>query len=95
MSDWQADKAVAQAILSDRRLRRRALAISLMVALVLLALGLWVIDAWLEDVLWRFLLWWSGCALVSLWVLLFALFDALKSIQEARDEVSSQDRGNH
>jgi len=82
--DWQADKAVAQAILLDRRLRRKALAISLLLAVSLLALGLWVIDGWLEAALWRFLIWWGGCGLVTLWVLLFALYDALMAIRESR-----------
>lgn len=82
--DWEADKAVARAILGDRRMRRRALALSLIIALALLSIGLWVIDGWLAEAAWRFLLWWGACGLVALWVLLFALFDALLSIQEAR-----------
>ena len=82
--DWEADKAVAQAILSDRGLRRKALAVSLMLAIGMLAIGLWVIDGWLEQAAWRFLLWWGACGLVTLWVLLFALYDALMSIQETK-----------
>ena len=84
--DWEADKAVALAILSDRGQRRKALAVSLMIALGFIVLGLWVIDGWLEDAAWRFLLWWGACGLVTLWVLLFALYDALKSLQEAKDD---------
>ena len=84
--DWQADKAVAQAILSSRGLRRKALAVSLVIALGLIVLGLWVIDDWLEEAAWRFLLWWGACGLVTLWVLLFAFYDALKSIQESKTD---------
>lgn len=84
--DWEADKAVAKAILGDRGLRRKALAVSLVIALAMLSLGLWVIDAWLAEAAWRFLLWWGACGLVTLWVLLFALYDALISVQEERDK---------
>jgi len=82
--DWQADKAMAHAILSNRSLRRKALAISLIIALALLSIGLWVIDDWLAGAAWRFLLWWGVCGLVTVWVLLFALYDALKSMQEVK-----------
>lgn len=82
--DWEADKAVARAILGDRKLRRKALAISLIIALGLLVIGLWVIDDWLAEGMIRFILWWGACALVALWVMLFALFDALLSIQELK-----------
>jgi len=82
--DWQADKAVARAILMDRGLRRRVLAVSLVLAVALLAIGLWVIDGWLEQAWWLFALWWGGCGLVTLWVLLFALYDALMAIRESR-----------
>ena len=85
-SDWDADKAVAQAILSNRGLRRKALAVSLIIALGFIVLGLWVIDGWLADAAWRFLLWWGACGLVTLWVLMFALYDALKSVQEAKND---------
>ena len=84
--DWQADKAVAQAILSSRGLRRKALAVSLVIALGFIVLGLWVIDDWLEKAAWRFLLWWGACGVATLWVLLFAFYDALKSIQEAKTD---------
>ena len=82
--DWEADKAVARAILGNRALRRRALAIGLIITLSLLVLGLWVIDGWLGQSMLLFVLWWGICALVTLWVLLFALLDALISIQEVK-----------
>ena len=82
--DWQADKAVAKAILSDRGMRRKALAVSLILDLALLSTGLWVIDGWLAEGPVRFLLWWGACGLVTIWVLLFALYDALMSIQEVK-----------
>ncbi len=84
--DWQADKAVAKAILMDRGLRRKALAVSLIIAFGFIVLGLWVIDEWLGDAMWRFILWWGVCGLVTIWVLLFALYDALMSIQEEKQK---------
>lgn len=82
--DWEADKAVARVILSDRGMRRKALAVSLIIALGFIVLGLWVIDDWLADAVWRFLLWWGACGLVTLWLLMFALYDALISMQEVK-----------
>ena len=58
----------------------------LVFVLVLLALGLWVIDDWLAGSLWWFLLWWSGCALITCVLMLFALYDALASVREEREK---------
>ena len=65
-------------------MRRKALAISLIIDLALLAIGLWVIDDWLGEGVIRFLLWWGACGLVTIWLLLFALYDALMTIQEVK-----------
>lgn len=82
--NWQADKELARALLSDRGTRRRLLGFGLALALVMMVLGLWVLDGWLEESLWRFGLWWGACGLISLWLVLFALYDALVSIRESR-----------
>lgn len=84
--DWQADKAVARAMLSDRGMRRKALAFILIIDLILLSTGLWVIDGWLGEGMVRFLLWWGAIGLVTIWLLLFALYDALISIQEVKNK---------
>lgn len=81
---WQADKELARAILADRGMRRRMLAAGLVIALAMVVLGLWVIPGWLEQEWWRFALWWGGCGLVTVWLLLFALYDALVSLREGR-----------
>lgn len=81
---WQNDKQVARAILADRQTRRRWLAGFLMLALGQFVLGLWVVDDWLAGGAWRFLLWWSACGVVTLWLMLFALYDALMVIREEK-----------
>lgn len=84
--DWQADKAVAKAILSDPGLRRKVMRISLIIDLSLFAIGLWLIDGWLEQAALRFLLWWAACGLVTVWLILFAAYDALMVIQETKNQ---------
>jgi len=76
--------AIARAILHDRAARRRMLAQSLIVALAFMVLGLWVVDGWLKETVIRFLLWWTGCALATLWVLAFAVYDVLAVVREER-----------
>lgn len=84
-SDWQSSKGVAKSILHDRTLRRKAMARSLVLLLAVFAIGLWVIDKWLATNLWRFVLWWGGCAFLAAFVVLFALYDAMRVIREERD----------
>lgn len=79
---WRQDKRVAEAILHVRQLRRRFLGLSLALALIMFVLGLWGVDAWLAAESWRFLLWWGACGLVSLWVIIFALYDTLMTLRE-------------
>ena len=81
---WTDSKLMARAILHDRAARRKVIGRMLMVVLVVMALGVWGIDEWLGESLWRFLLWWAGCALLTVVVMLFALYDALAVIREER-----------
>jgi hypothetical protein len=83
-SDWQDSARLAKAILHDRKLRRRWLARFLMLPLAMMAAGLWLIDGWLAESPWRFLLWWAGCAVATTVVMIFALYDALAVIREER-----------
>jgi hypothetical protein len=85
-SDWDHSKSIARGILRDRAARRKLLGRMLMFALALMAAGLWLIDDQLARNPWWFLLWWGGCALVTLMVLLFALYDALAVIREERNK---------
>jgi peptidoglycan biosynthesis protein MviN/MurJ (putative lipid II flippase) len=86
-SDWQSSKGVAKSILHDRTLRRKAMARSLALLLAVFAIGLWAIDEWLAADLWRFILWWGGCAFLAVFVVVFALYDAMRVIREERDRL--------
>jgi hypothetical protein len=43
-----------------------------------------VLDAWLASGPLVFLLWWGACALLTLFTLLFAVYDALATLKEER-----------
>lgn len=82
---WTNSTGLARAILHDRAERRKWLAYMVLVPLGMLAIGLWVIDAWIWQNLWRVLFWWGGCAIATCIVILFALYDALAVIREERE----------
>jgi hypothetical protein len=73
-------------LLRDQRARRKTMAISLGIALVLLVAGLTVLRPWLDphEHPWRFILFWLVCAWETLLVLLLALFDMLLIRAQAR-----------
>jgi hypothetical protein len=66
-------------LLRDQRSRRKTMAISLVIAVVLLVAGLTVLRPWLDphEHPWRFIFYWLVCAWETLLVLLLALFDLL------------------
>lgn len=84
---WKNDKLVARAILRDRTARRKLIARMLLLALVLMAAGLWLIDDWLAKNPRWFLLWWGACAVITSLMMLFALYDALAVIREEREKL--------
>jgi hypothetical protein len=81
---WGSSTDLARAILHDRAERRKWLGRLVLLPLGMMALGLWVIDAWLWASPWRAIIWWGGCGLATLVVILFALYDALAVIREER-----------
>ncbi|WP_193210897.1 hypothetical protein [Luteolibacter marinus] len=85
VSDWTAHKGLARSILQDRGMRRQAMGRSVALLLAVFAIGLWGIDDWLDDSLWRFIIWWGGVAFLAVFVVMFALYDALAVIREERD----------
>lgn len=82
---WNDSKLVARAILHDRHARRKVIGGLLMAALGMLAAGLWWIDGWLARSLVGFAVWWGAVAVLTLLVMLFALYDALAVLREERD----------
>ena len=79
------DKMVAQAVLNDRRMRRKVLGGFATTMLVMFAVGLWGIDEWLEKSALRFGIYWLLCGGLTIFVMIFAIFDALKVIKEERE----------
>ena len=84
--EWNDSKLIARAILRDRAARRRVIGRLLLFVLLLMAAGLWLVDEWLKESLWLFLVWWAGVALLTMVVMLFALYDALAVIREEREK---------
>jgi len=84
-SDWQASKGLAKSMLHDRSTRRKLMGRSLAVLLAVFAIGLWGIDKWLAANLWRFIIWWGGCAFLALFVVVFAFYDVMRVIREERE----------
>lgn len=66
-------------LLRDQQSRRKTMAISLIIAVVLMVAGLTVLRPWLDpqEHPWRFILYWLVVAWETVLVLLLALFDLL------------------
>lgn len=84
---WNHSTGLARAILHDRKERRKWLFYLVLVPLGMLAIGLWGIDGWIWASLWRVLLWWGGCAIATMFVMLFAFYDSLAVIREKKGKV--------
>jgi len=89
--NWQDSKTLAKAILRDRKQRRKLLANLLFGVLLMMILGLWVIDGWLQETLLYFAGWWLACGLITCGVVLFAIYDMLAVIREERDRSSNEE----
>jgi hypothetical protein len=74
-------------LLRDQSSRRKTMAISLAVALLLLVAGVTVLRPWLDphEHPWRFVLFWLACAWETVLVLLLALLDLLLLRSQARE----------
>ena len=66
-------------LLRDQKSRRRTMAVSIAVALILLVTGLTVFRSWLDphEHPWRFIFFWLACAWEIVLAILLALFDLL------------------
>lgn len=83
-SEWDDSKLIARAVLYDRLARRKVIGRMLMFVLMMMAAGLWLIDGLLARSPWYFLLWWGACVLLTVLVMLLALYDVLAVIREER-----------
>lgn len=91
VSTWAVNKGLAREILRHREDRRRLMARVLMLVLGFMVGGLWVIDGWLLASVWRFLIWWGGCAVFTCLLLVLALYDLLAVIREERGRSGETD----
>jgi hypothetical protein len=66
-------------LLRDQKSRRRTMAVSIAVALILSVTGLTVFRSWLDphEHPWRFIFFWLACAWETVLAILLALFDLL------------------
>ena len=76
--------AIATVTLSDRGKRRRFITGLLMFIVAYFSMGYWPLDSSLSDGLWRMLISWGFLALMCLFMILMALFDALAVIGEEK-----------
>lgn len=84
--DWDHSKALARVILLDRGQRRKWLGRFLLLTVAWMAAGLWVLDGWLGEDVWKFLVWWGICFALTAALVVFALYDALAVIREEREK---------
>lgn len=73
-------------LLRDQQSRRKTMAVSLIIAVILLGGGFTVFRPWLDphEHPWRFILYWLACAWETVLVLLLAIFDLLLVRAQAR-----------
>ena len=83
-SDWESSKSIAKSMLRDRVTRRKMLGFWVLLVLGWIVLGMWVVDGWLAHSAPRFIAWWGVCAVLTIMLIFFALYDALSVIREER-----------
>jgi hypothetical protein len=75
---------LAKGILDDRVLRRKMMTQLMIFLLVLVAVGSLVIDNWLQDGVYRFIIFWGLVLLYTLFIILMAFYDMLKVMRDKR-----------
>ena len=77
---------VAKGILRDQSMRRSAMFVVLMAALILLFLGSTLLEGYLADHIGAFFIYWGVCGWLTLTAILLAVYDLLRLRVEARQE---------
>src|SRR3954462_13722514 len=74
-------------LLRDQKSRRRTMAVTIVVAVVLLVTGLTVLRPWLNphEHPWRFILFWLDCVWETVLAILLAIFDLLLGRTQERE----------
>ncbi len=73
---------LARGILADQLLRRKMMAQLVIFLLVICGIGGWVIDDWLRDSLVRFMIFWGFVFFYTLFIIMMACYDMLKTLTE-------------
>lgn len=84
-SDWDSSKAIAKAILHDRPQRRKWMLRWMLATVGWMAVGLWMIDGWLEGSVWRFIIWWGICGVMAVILMIFSLYDSVAVVKEEKE----------
>lgn len=75
----------ARALLQVRSSRRKLMFCTVAVVLGLCGLGSWPLAGWLEASLWRMVLYWGGVMVLTLFMMLLAVYDMLSIMKEYKD----------
>lgn len=75
----------ARAILQVRPLRRKLMFYNVLVVVALVVLGTWPLAGWLEESLWLMALFWGGVMILTIFMMLLALYDMLAVVKEYKD----------
>ena len=78
----------ARALLQVRPVRRKLMLYTVVTVLSLCVLGVWPLAGWLENALWRMILFWGGVMFLTVFMMLLALYDMLAVIKEFKDNKS-------
>ena len=75
----------ARALLMYRETRRKLIFYTIIVLLVVFALGNWPLASWLEESPLRFLFYWAGCAFLAVFLFMLGLYAFLRIVKEYKD----------
>lgn len=78
--------AITRGIIIDQRVRRTVLFYIVLAAMLMAFVGGFPLSIWLMERPWLFILYWLGCAWLTLLSFMMALFDALLVARAARQE---------
>jgi undecaprenyl pyrophosphate phosphatase UppP len=77
--------AITKGIIRDQHMRRQAMFVIVLAALLILFVGATFLNAWLIERPWIFLFYWGVCAWFTIGAVLLALLDLLLVRVQARD----------
>ena len=76
----------ARALLQVRSVRRKLMLYNVVVVLGLCLIGSWPLSGWLEGSIWRMGVFWGGVMVLTIFMMLLALYDMLSIMKEFKDQ---------